>query len=96
MADENGPTDPHGVHFTPQERRVLAVLADGKAHPLADLIPCLDDPLSSRVAIMMTVSNLRKKLERRGEMVLAEYRNRQCLYRHVVLLRSRAASNESV
>lgn len=90
MADENGPTDPHGVHFTPQERRVLAVLADGKAHRRDELFAkCVDDQLSSVAALVMTISRLRKKLESRGEMILCSVNGkRQFEYRHVVLLRS--------
>jgi DNA-binding winged helix-turn-helix (wHTH) protein len=86
MAEQNGT---NGTHFTPQELRILAVLADGEAHHRDELFAkCVDDQLSSPVALAMSISRLRKKLESRGEMILCAVNGkRQFEYRHVVLLR---------
>jgi hypothetical protein len=48
--------------FTPTERRILTMLADGFAHTRAELRSCSDDELSSLKAIQMAVSRLRKKI----------------------------------
>ncbi len=75
------------THFTDQERRILLVLSDGDRHRRDELMPCLDDDLSSPAALVMCISRIRAKLKRRGEYIVAEYVNRQCLYRHVRLIR---------
>jgi len=53
--------------FTATERRLLAVLEDGHAHPATQLMRELNDDLTAKTTLVMHISNLRGKLKARGE-----------------------------
>lgn len=46
--------------------RLMEVLSDGQPHSVAELMPCLDDPLSGIDALRMRISVLRKSLRPKG------------------------------
>ncbi len=48
--------------FTPTERRIVALLADGFAHAHAEVKGLLDDDLADPSAVKAAVCRLRKKL----------------------------------
>ena len=72
---------------TPTERRILALLADGRAHTRAELLALLSDDLGAPSNVRAHVSNLRRRLRPKGEEIVCEVRYRcQVCYRHVRLL----------
>lgn len=72
-------------HFTPTERRILNVLADGLPHRREELHACLPDELGAVANVYMHVTNLRRKLAKRGEAILCEFYLGSYYYRHVLL-----------
>lgn len=76
---------PTTFSWTPTQRRMLAVLADGQPHHKSELQACLPDELST---IYMHVSNIRAKLRPQGQDIICEYRHQTIYYRHVRLLSS--------
>ena len=85
----NEPTvDLSSREYTPTERRILAVLADGQPHGKAELHKCLEDDLSKPESVRTHIHRLRPKLRRFGQDILGEYRNRACFYRQIRLLAS--------
>lgn len=50
------------IELTPTEERMYRVLMDGCCHGEKQLISCLDDELSSKAALWMALSRLRKKV----------------------------------
>lgn len=73
-------------NFTPTQQKMLAVLADGKAHAREELHKCLEDPLTSVKAIRAHLSSIRKLLRPAGEDIICELKDRAICYRHVRLL----------
>jgi DNA-binding response OmpR family regulator len=73
-------------NFTRTEKRLLAVLSDGKAHPRHELMACLNDELSERVVLRVHFSQLRKKLRPLGQDILCVYHMRSFWYQHVRLM----------
>jgi hypothetical protein len=59
-------------HFTPVERKMLAVLGDGRPHARPELHACLYDDLGTAANIRWHVMNLRRKLALFGETVFLE------------------------
>lgn len=57
------------VQYTPIERRILDVLADGKPHSVDELRKCLDDDLAGETALMFHIFRIRKKLKPYGQYV---------------------------
>jgi len=80
MATENG--------YTPTQRAILAVLADGMAHTRAELVAALPDELAEPSAVHDHLYHLRRRLWPRGETILCEWVNHRPRYRHVRLLQS--------
>ena len=58
MSDVAIPLD----RFTPTERRIVTLLADGFAHAHSELKGCLDDELAEDAAVKVHVCNIRKKM----------------------------------
>lgn len=92
MAESNGhsngqeaPRSKRGG-YTPTERRMLAVLADGMRHPREELVACLWDELSKPSTIQYHLSNIRKVLRPMGQDIICEYYQHTFFYRHVRLL----------
>lgn len=55
--------------FTPTEKRILNVLADGKPHEVEELRACLDDELAGETALMFHIFRIRKKLKPYGQYI---------------------------
>lgn len=72
--------------FTPTQRRILDVLADGLPHTREELHGCLNDDLGTLSNLWAHVSNIRKVLRPRGEDIVCVYHLRRLCYRHVRLL----------
>lgn len=62
MSESNG--------FTPTQRRMLAVLGDGLAHPAGQLRACIEDELAGPSALHFHVSMIRTKLEKTGRSIV--------------------------
>ncbi len=77
--------------YTPTERRLLALLADGRPHSRAELHACLDDDLAAPRAIQFHVSRLRGKLRPAKQTVVCEIHRGAPHYRHVRLLEAEEA-----
>lgn len=92
MSDSNGNHGDEeqlvpGSKFTPTQRRMLTILADGKAHTRQELFACLSDDMADLSAIKWHLSKLREKLRPMGQDVICEI-NMGIKYRHVRLLAS--------
>lgn len=74
------------ANYTPTQKRILAVLADGLPHSSEELLKCIGDDLSPSGNLRVHLSLLRKKLRPLGEDILCEYSYRTYSYRHVKLL----------
>lgn len=81
-------THPEGVSYTPTQRRLLDVLADGMPHRREELHACLGDELSSRNNLEVHLTHLRKRLNRQGLHVVCESNGKWSRYRLVRLLAS--------
>lgn len=56
--------------YTPTQRRILAVLADGLCHSAEELRGCLEDDLAGPTALRYHISEVRHKLEQRGQSIV--------------------------
>lgn len=76
--------------YTPTERRMLAVLSDGRPHTTEELMACLYDELSERSAVKAMVFKLRRKLRAIGHDIVNTqpkgFRH-PYHYQHVILFR---------
>ncbi len=92
VGQKRTPKQPRSTTLTPVERRILAVLADGKSHRREKLHALLPDDLGSVSNVRAHVSNLRRKLESRHQSIQCiRFRGRIC-YRLVDLLGRNVAS----
>jgi hypothetical protein len=73
--------------YTPTQRRMLRLLADGRPHPRAELKACLVDELGDWNNVQFHISRIRKRLRPKGQDILCVVANQQISYRHVRLLR---------
>lgn len=76
------------IHFTPTEKRILQVLGDGLPHTKEELHTCLMDELSEVDTVKTHISNLRTKLQLRGQDIDCIKHNRRYKYRQVRLLKN--------
>lgn len=74
--------------FTPTEKRILAVLADGEPHLRNEVFACLQDPLAKPKSIHNHLCTLRIKLRYRGQEILCQLIGRSLYYRQVRTLHS--------
>jgi DNA-binding response OmpR family regulator len=74
------------VSFTPTQRRMLLVLADGLPHRPQELHACLHDDLGPLSNIRWHIGKLREKLRPLGQDIVCEVNCRRFYYRHVKLL----------
>lgn len=80
------------IHFTPTQKRMLAVLSDGEGHTREELHACLGDDLASGGAVRVHIAILRKKLAQVGQAILCEVQGiagkgkLALAYRHVLHL----------
>lgn len=71
--------------YTPTQRRILAVLSDGRPHPYGDLIACLYDDQGTAANVQPHITYLRRKLKPLGQTILGvRVRGRHC-YRLIAL-----------
>lgn len=76
-------------HYTPTQRRILALLSDGMPHSKDELRKCLDDDLSDNHNIAMHICFLRRKLNPIGEDIVAQHVGPGGIkYRHMRMLAS--------
>lgn len=66
--------------FTPTQRRLLQVLADGKPHTAAELFACLPDDLGEVTNVRSHLTELRKRLRGKGQEIACELVGRQAFY----------------
>lgn len=59
------------VSFTPVEQKMLKVLSDGRGHKVGELYDCLVDDMSPIRNVSVHVRNIRRKLARIGELIVA-------------------------
>lgn len=78
--------------FTPTQRRMMDVLADGEPHRQEELRLCLGDPLASVQNIRPHLSAMRKVLRRKREDVLCVWVDRCRCYRWVRLMSGQACN----
>ena len=73
-------------NFTPQETRILSALADGKPHSVESLMKLLWDEESSRIALQVTITRIRKKIEPYDQYIhlISANQTRPESYIHVV------------
>ncbi len=77
------------VKFTPQEQRLLNVLADGMPHLRRELKAVQYDEFSEGYnALNNALHHLRKKLRKKGQDIVCELLRRHIAYRQVILLKS--------
>lgn len=81
-------------NFTPTEKAIMNVLADGQPHTPEELHSCLPDDLGPRSNIHPHITNIRKRLNLIGEDIGTAYVKGKLHYRHVRLLDS-ATSKDS-
>jgi hypothetical protein len=74
--------------FTPTERRILAVLADGLPHPRKEIIACMEDPLAQAKSIHKHLGSLKIKLRYRGQEILCQLIGKCLFYRQIRHLHS--------
>jgi DNA-binding CsgD family transcriptional regulator len=67
MAENNGTAE---RYFTPTQRRMLAILGDGNAHPETQLMKCLNDDLTGIATLRVHITKLREKLRANCETVV--------------------------
>ena len=76
--------------FTPTERKILAVLADGERHLRSDFYGPLDiqvEVTGNDTALSVHVGNMRDKLRPIGKWIVNENYYRQSYYRLVNLVK---------
>lgn len=74
------------LRFTPTQRRMLAVLADGQPHARRELRACLFDELGTASNIRFHLCSIRKVLRPLRQDIICELHRGTIKYRHVRLL----------
>jgi hypothetical protein len=73
--------------YTPTQKRILAVLADGNMHLRVELEACIDDELADKdIGLRMHLSRLRVKLRPSGLDVIYRCVNKKHYYQKVRLI----------
>lgn len=72
--------------FTPTQRCILSILADGLPHRPAEIRSCLPDDMALVNTLRTHLSNIRKKLRPKGEDIACVIHCRRMCYQHIVLL----------
>ena len=75
-----------GNSYTPIERKLLDVLADGQPHTRDELMKAHGDIIVARQAIQGHLSRIRKRLRPQGLDILCVLRHRRIHYQQVRLL----------
>ena len=58
--------------YTPTQRKLLSILADGKPHTVAELFTCLPDDLGEATNVRSHLTGLRKRLRGEGRDIACE------------------------
>lgn len=74
------------IHFSPTEKRILQVLADGKPHAVKLMLPLLDDELSDKGHLSDHMLRIRRKIEGLGHDIVCVFRKRRMHYRYILTL----------
>ena len=81
--------------YTPTQKRILDLLADGLPHSRYEIHACLDDELSALRAIRRHISVIRQSHRAKDQDIVCEIYNRTVHYRHVRLLRRKPSKVSS-
>lgn len=82
------------VSFTPVQRKILAILADGEPHPSREMVgQVLDDPMSTKLNLSDHITSIRGKIKRFNHTIVCEFRKRTMHYRYVIHLNSLISSD---
>jgi hypothetical protein len=73
--------------YTPTQKRMLQLLADGRSHTRAELKACLADELGGWNNVQVHISRIRKQLRPKGQDILCVVANQKISYRQVRLFR---------
>jgi DNA-binding SARP family transcriptional activator len=73
--------------FTPTQRRILEVLADGMPHRRESLHACLPDDMGALANLRFHLSQLRKVLRPLGQDIICQLYKNRLHYRHICVLR---------
>ena len=68
------------TEFTPTQTRLMEILKDGHAHPVAQLWACLGDEQANPNNLRMHLSILRTKLRPTGKGILCDERGETTRY----------------
>lgn len=74
------------ARWTPTQKKLLAVLADGLPHSREELHACLWDEAGPLSNIQVHLSTIRKQLRLKGQDIVCEICHRAIHYRHVKLI----------
>ncbi len=69
--------------YSPTQQRILNLLADGKPHSKDEIHELLEDDLAPVSAIHFHITQLRKKLEGRGQNILCVLHRRNAKFQQV-------------
>lgn len=75
------------VHFTPIEKELMRVLADGEPHLIKDM-PALIDSQATKHNVANHLWRIRSKIEPYGHAIIVECIDRRLYYRYVILVSS--------
>lgn len=73
------------TEFTPTQARLMEILKDGHAHPVAQLWACIGDEQSNEANLRIHISFLRSVLRKQGKGILCDRRG-STTYRVVTLI----------
>lgn len=68
-----------GIRFTPVEQKVVDLLSDGLSHPVVTVRSLWNDEFVSKEAVVMTISNIRRKIRETKILLVFEKSGRNCL-----------------
>lgn len=74
------------IHFSPTEKKLLQVLADGKPHAVKLLMPLLGDELADKGNLSDHMLRIRRKIEGLGHNVVCVFRKRRMHYMYILTL----------
>src|SRR5258708_6545234 len=74
------------MKFSPIQKRILDLLADGLPHPRKDVWECLQDQLAPRTSVAPHIFFIRAKLRQLGQDIITETTGKAIFYRHVRFL----------
>lgn len=76
------------VRFTPIEKRIMIMLADGLSHSRAELMTCMGDSEASYKVLQTHITNIRNKIRPIGHDIVFEPHSgfRKAGFRHMRLL----------